>query len=89
VRECLERGEIVAMLSDRPFGSERTVRSRFLGSDAAFPSGPMLAAAVLGVPVVAFFCLHRGDLRYDVHFDVLAEHVVLADVRAMLRCCLG
>jgi len=79
VQECLERGEIVAMLSDRPFGRERMVRSYFLGSDAAFPSGPMLAAAVLGVPVVAFFCLHQGDLRYDVHFDVLAEHVKLND----------
>lgn len=78
VRECLDRGEIVAMLSDRSFGSERIVRSRFLGSEAAFPSGPMLAAAMLGVPVVAFFCLHQGDLRYDVHFDVLAEHVELA-----------
>jgi len=79
VRECLERGEIVAMLADRPFGSGRMVRCRFLGSDVAFPYGPMLTAAVLGVPVVAFFCLHRGDLSYDVHFEVLAERVVLAD----------
>ncbi|MFY9314715.1 MAG: acyl-CoA synthetase [Burkholderiales bacterium] len=79
VRECLERGEIVAMLGDRPFGSERMVRCRFLGGDAAFPSGPMLTAAVLGIPVVAFFCLYHDDLRYDVYFEVLAERVVLAD----------
>jgi predicted LPLAT superfamily acyltransferase len=79
VRECLERGEIVAMLGDRPFGNERTMRCRFFGSDAEFPSGPMLTAAVLGVPVVAFFCLHHGDLRYDVHFELLAERVILAD----------
>lgn len=79
VRECLERGEIVAMLADRPFGSERTTRCRFLGDDALFPSGPLLAAAVLGTPVVAFFCLHRDDLRYDVHFEVLAERVDLGD----------
>jgi predicted LPLAT superfamily acyltransferase len=39
----------------------------------------MLAAAALGIPVVAFFCLHHSDLRYDVHFDVLSEQVVLAD----------
>ena len=77
VRECLERGEIVAMLGDRPFGNERTARCRFLGNDADFPSGPMLVAAVLGVPVVAFFCLHNDDLRYDVHFEVLAEEVAL------------
>ena len=79
VRECLERGEIVAMLADRPFGSERTVRCGFLGGDALFPAGPMLTAAVLGAPVVAFFCLHRGDLSYDVHFEVLADRVDLGD----------
>ena len=77
VRECLERGEVVAMLGDRPFGGERTTRCDFLGSSARFPSGPMLAASVLGVPVAAFFCLHEADLRYDVHFEVLAERIEL------------
>jgi predicted LPLAT superfamily acyltransferase len=77
VRECLERGEIVAMLGDRPLGRERTTRCEFLGANARFPSGPMLAAAVLGAPVVAFFCLYQGDLRYNVHFEVLAERIEL------------
>jgi len=81
VRECLERGEVVAMLGDRPFGSERTTRCDFLGASARFPSGPMLTAAVLGVPVAAFFCLHAGDLRYDVHFEMLAERVELTGPR--------
>jgi predicted LPLAT superfamily acyltransferase len=77
VRECLNRGEIVAMLGDRPTGNERTTRCDFLGSDAEFPSGPLLTAAVLRIPVIAFCCLRRDDLRYDVHFDVLAECVDL------------
>ncbi len=77
VRECLERGEIVAMLGDRSFGSERATRCDFLGTQARFPSGPMLVAAVLGVPVVAFFCLHEGELRYGVHFELIAERVEL------------
>ena len=77
VRECLERGEVVAMLGDRPFGSERTTPCAFLGASARFPSGPMLTAAVLGVPVIAFFCLYEGDRRYRVHFEVLAERVEL------------
>jgi predicted LPLAT superfamily acyltransferase len=77
VRECLARGEIVAMLGDRPFGSERTTRCEFLGGHARFPSGPMLAAAVLGAPVVAFFCLYEDDLRYNVHFEVLAQRIEL------------
>lgn len=78
VRECLERGEIVAMLGDRPFGSERTAQCAFLGSTALFPSGPMLVAAVLKVPVVTFFCLYEDALRYNVHFEVLADRVDLA-----------
>jgi predicted LPLAT superfamily acyltransferase len=77
VRDCLGRGEVVAMLADRPFGNERTTPCEFLGGNARFPSGPMLTAAVLGVPVIAFFCLHQGNLRYDVHFEVLAERVEL------------
>lgn len=77
VRECLERGEVVAMLGDRPFGSERTTQCEFLGGNARFPSSPMLAAAVLGAPVATFFCLYEGDLRYNVHFEVLAERIEL------------
>ncbi|MEK6244724.1 MAG: lipid A biosynthesis acyltransferase [Pseudomonadota bacterium] len=77
VRECLERGEVVAMLGDRSFGSERTTPCEFLGGNARFPSGPMLAAAVLGAPVATFFCLYEGDLRYNVHFEVLAERIEL------------
>ena len=77
VRDCLARGEVVAMLGDRPFGSERSMRCAFLGGSARFPSGPMLTAAVLGVPVAAFFCLQEGDLRYDVHFELLADRIEL------------
>ena len=77
VRECLGRGEIVAMLGDRPFGSERTTQCAFLGANARFPSGPMLTASVLGVPVVAFFCLYESARRYEVHFELLAERVEL------------
>jgi predicted LPLAT superfamily acyltransferase len=75
VRECLERGELVAMLGDRVFGEERTVTCEFLGANARFPAGPMLAAALLQVPVVTFFCLHRGARSYDAHFEPLVERI--------------
>lgn len=75
VRECLERGELVAMLGDRVFGGERTVACEFLGAEARFPSGPMLTAALLRVPVVTFFCLYRGPRNYDAHFELLIEQI--------------
>lgn len=75
VRECLERGEIVAMLGDRVLRGERSVACDFLGGRAQFPAGPLLAAALLGAPVVTFFCLYRAPRRYDIHFALLAERL--------------
>src|SRR4029078_12753942 len=65
VRECLECGEMVAMLGDRLCGEERAVTCEFLVARARFPAGPILAAAILQVPVVTFFCLYRGARSYD------------------------
>jgi predicted LPLAT superfamily acyltransferase len=75
VRECLERGEVVAMLGDRALSGERRVACEFLGARAQFPAGTLVTAAVLGAPVVTFYCLHRGPRRYDVEFALLAERL--------------
>jgi predicted LPLAT superfamily acyltransferase len=75
VRECLERGEVVAMLGDRVLDDGRAVHCAFLGAPARFPSGPLLAAAMLDVPVVTFFCVRRSARRYDLHFDLLVERI--------------
>jgi predicted LPLAT superfamily acyltransferase len=75
VRDCLQRGEIVAMLGDRAPGGERGIACDFLGERARFPAGPLLAAALLGAPVVTFYCLYRGPRRYDAHFELLAERL--------------
>lgn len=73
VKECLDRGEIVGMLGDRPFGEGKTRACHFLGAMAPFPLGPWLLAAMLGVPVVLFFGLYRGGPRYEVMFEALSE----------------
>jgi predicted LPLAT superfamily acyltransferase len=75
VRECLERGEVVAMLGDRALSGERRIACEFLGARAQFPAGSLVAAALLGAPVVTFYCLHRGPRRYDVRFALLAERL--------------
>ncbi len=75
VRECLERGEIVAMLGDRVLHGRRSITCDFFAGRARFPAGPLLAAALLGAPVVTFFCLYRAPRRYDVHFALLAERL--------------
>jgi predicted LPLAT superfamily acyltransferase len=72
VKECLDAGEIVGILGDRPIGSSKTLARVFLGEPASFPLGPMLVAATLNVPVVLFFGLYRGGNRYDVHLEMLS-----------------
>ena len=75
VGECLQRGELVAMLGDRVFGAERAVRCEFLGAEAWFPTGPLFAASLLEIPVITFFCVYRGPRCYEVYFELLAERI--------------
>jgi predicted LPLAT superfamily acyltransferase len=75
--ECLERGEIVAMLGDRAWRKERTWSCEFLGAPAKFPLGPLLAAGLLGSPVVLFFGLYLGGGRYEVRVEPFADAIVL------------
>ena len=82
IRDTLARGEIVAMLGDRPIGRSATLPIEFLGASAHFPTGPMRLAIALDVPVVLFFGLYRGGRCYDLHFERL--EAVSADREARL-----
>ena len=73
IKECLERGEIVGILGDRPFGSEKISRCPFLGAPAPFPHGPFRLALTLQAPVVLFFGLYEGGNRYRICLEVLAD----------------
>lgn len=69
IRDALARGEIVAMLGDRPIGRTATQRLPFLGAHAEFPTGPLRLALALRVPVVLFFGLYRAPRCYDLTFE--------------------
>jgi len=77
VQECLGRGELVGILGDRVAEHDRMTRCRFFGRDATFPSGPVLLASALKVPVVLFFGLYLGNNHYALHFEVLSEEIVI------------
>lgn len=76
-KERLDRGEVIGILSDRAVSNERFVEVRFFGEQAAFPAGPFIAAAVLKVPVVLFFCLYRGGNRYEFYFEPFTDQPTL------------
>lgn len=78
VKECIDRGEMVAILGDRVgLGHGGQVTAPFLGAEAAFPAGGFLLAATLRCPVYLTFGLYRGGNHYDLHCEPFAESIVL------------
>lgn len=77
VQEHLARGHLLALLGDRIVADAKRVRCDFLGAPAELSSAPWLLASALKVPVVLFFCLHRGDRKYEIHFEPVADRIAL------------
>ena len=62
---ALRRGEVVAMLGDRAYGST-TASIPFLGGTADFPVGAYVLAAIAGAPLIHVFSLREPGGHY--HF---------------------
>lgn len=79
VKEAVEQGFAVGLLGDRIMENKprKNVRCKLLGGEVDLPSAPIVIAASLKVPVIVFFGIYRGGNRYDLHFEVLAEEIVL------------
>jgi predicted LPLAT superfamily acyltransferase len=77
VQESVAQGYMVGVLGDRVVAGEKTVRVRFFDQETAFPAGPLVLAALANCPVILCFGLYRGGHRYEVHFERLAERIVL------------
>jgi predicted LPLAT superfamily acyltransferase len=60
---AMRRGEVVAMMGDRPYGSPAT-RIPFLGGAASFPIGAYVIAAIAGAPLVHVFNLRERGGHY-------------------------
>jgi predicted LPLAT superfamily acyltransferase len=78
IRARLERGAFVGMLADRSPGDEPTEQVPFLGAPAAFPVGPMRAAAMLRRPVYFIAGVYLGGNRYQVIFEQIADFATAA-----------
>lgn len=71
--ERLDEGALVGLLADRRMGDEPTRLMSFLGEPAAFPLGPMRAAALLQRPVIFMAGLYRGGNHYHLSFQPVAD----------------
>ncbi len=77
VKDCLDRGGQVGIMGDRLVQHHQTTLCKFFGTLARFPTGTMRLTSVLKAPVILFFGLYRGGNRYEVHFELFAEQVIL------------
>jgi len=66
VKAAIDRGELVALMGDRVWESERdrSVTVTFLGRRARFPLGPFLLQTVIGCPMILTGCVRTGPARY-------------------------
>jgi predicted LPLAT superfamily acyltransferase len=76
LRDAIARGEIVALLADRP-NQGRQASAQFLGAPAQFPTGPYALAAVLRCPIYLTFGIYTAPNRYDLYCEPFAETVTL------------
>jgi len=87
---ALRRGEVVAMLGDRSYGSP-SARLPFLGSPAAFPVGAYVLAAMAGAPLVHAFSQREPGGHYR-FFGFPPQHLELParnERDAYLKNCAG
>lgn len=73
VSQCLANGYAIGILADRTPGDEPRQRVSFLGAPAQIPVGPFRMAALMQRPVIFMTGLYRGDNRYAIHFDPIAD----------------
>ncbi len=73
IRQKLQEGALVGLLTDRAVDADRGISQTFLGSPAHFPTGPFRMAAMLRRPVYFMTGLYRGANRYDIHFELLTD----------------
>lgn len=74
-KEHLDSGGVVGILGDRVSDQRKAVLSTFLGKPALFPSGPVVLAHLLKVPVFLMFGIYKGSRSYEIHFENFADQI--------------
>jgi len=79
VKDAVDAGSAVGMLGDRimEMDSNKTGHCILLGKEIELPVAPILIAASLKVPLIAFFGIYLGGNQYQIHFELLSEKITL------------
>ena len=81
MRDVIDQGGILAILSDRTGIGEKQATVDFMGRQTQLPTGPYYLAAILRCPVFCFFGLRVGDYSYDTYAIKLADEIRLSRSR--------
>jgi len=73
IKEAFSRGEIIAMHGDRYIEGNKTVVTKFLGKNAAFPLGPVNLAARFNVPAAYVFAVKESNTHYHFYSTPLQQ----------------
>ena len=78
LQQRIEQGEWIVIAGDRTsvLSRDHIVSVPFFGTDAPFPQGPWILAALLECPVHLLFCLQNGD-HHDITMERFAERITL------------
>jgi predicted LPLAT superfamily acyltransferase len=72
--DVLKKGEVVSMMGDRVFGSEKSyLLVDFLGEKAPFPFSAFKIASAAGVPIVVFFSNKTGYDSYELKVSKIIQ----------------
>ena len=71
IDHALSDGEIVSIPADRIWGSQKVLKTAFLGKEARFPMGPFSVAAMRGLDVLAVNVMKVSSKRYRIYITPL------------------
>jgi predicted LPLAT superfamily acyltransferase len=79
IRECLRRGELVAVLGDRiePGDQSRSIRIPMFGDPVPLSQAPYILAALLHCPVLMILAFRESPGRYSVFTEELTDRTRL------------
>lgn len=78
VKACVDQGDVIGILADRVHSTDKAVACSFFGRPARFPTGPILMASALKIPVILCFGLYTGGNRYAVYTELFAEEIIIS-----------
>lgn len=66
LNSALDNGDIVSMMADRIYGSQKSVECQFFSHKSPFPAGPFAIAVQKNAPVLAVFVMKEGMKKYHI-----------------------